>query len=180
MRSLFSMLPDYYESSQEAKIIQAAFDAIMAQAWADRDDCANQLNVDSATWGLTLWEEALSIQPASLMSSLDARRSAIKSKLRGRSTSTKSLIESICLSYANGDVTVTEIPAEYKICIKFGEKGHPAAIDDLQTAIGEIIPAHLAIVFEFTFNTHRFLLENYHKYSGFTGMTYSEMRGDAT
>lgn len=117
------------------------------------DDLINQCFVDTATWGLDYWESFLGIATDS-SKDINYRRTVIKSKLRGTGTITVSLIENVANSFNNGQVQVVENPSIYTINIKFTSvKGIPPNLDDLKAAITQIMPAHLAITYSFTYNT---------------------------
>lgn len=117
------------------------------------EDIVNQCFVDSATWGLKLWEEFLNIKVDETKLA-DYRRSSIKAKLRGSGTITVNLIKNVAESFQNGEVDVTENTSPYTFDIKFvGSKGVPPNLEDLKKAIEEIKPAHLAVTYSFTFNT---------------------------
>jgi hypothetical protein len=114
-------------------------------------DVLNQFFVDTATWALVDWENTLAIPPDE-SKPLNERRSVIKSKLRGSGTITVSLIESVAEAYENGDVQVTEHPGEYRLTIKFIDtRGVPPNVQDLMGAIEQIKPAHLSVIYEYTY-----------------------------
>ncbi|MCL6615562.1 MAG: YmfQ family protein, partial [Anoxybacillus ayderensis] len=72
--------------------------------------------------------------------------------LRGIGTVTVALIKNVAESWYNGEVEVTEQPSLYTVKIKFVSKlGVPSNLADIQNALREIIPAHLAINFEFSY-----------------------------
>ena len=175
MKSLLENLPEYYEKSPEVAVIQNAFGNILLQAWIDRDDYAKQLNVNSATWGLDLWEEALDIKKRE--GAYAARRERIKSKLSGRSTTTASLISQICKSFTDGDVQIIEYPDQFRIEIKFlSTKGKPAHIDNVNAVIDEIIPAHLSWTFIFIYNTHSEIKQYLRTHAICANFTHEELR----
>jgi len=117
------------------------------------NDVLSQFFVETATWGLDLWEQMLNIQ-SYVGKPYDQRRSAIISKLRGMGTVTVDLIKNVAESYAYGTVEVTEHPELYSFTIKFiDSRGTPSNLDDLKEAIKEIKPAHLGVVYEFTYTT---------------------------
>lgn len=148
---LLSYLPRFYESSpvisglmqsqeQEADALQAAIDSVLDQQF-----------VNTATWGLGLWERQLGL-PTDPAKPVDQRRSVIKSKLRGVGTVTAALIKSVAEAYDGGEVAVTEEHGTYTIKVTFiGNRGVPVNLGDLENALRDIIPAHLGVRFEFTF-----------------------------
>ncbi|SKA99309.1 hypothetical protein SAMN05443428_1356 [Caloramator quimbayensis] len=115
------------------------------------NDILNQCFIDTATWGLKYWKQFLGItvdenKPA------EYRRSVIKSKVRGSGRITVNLIKTVAESYSNGEVAITENVAPYTFEVKsIGTRGIPPNLDDLKNAINEIKPAHLAIIYTFTY-----------------------------
>ncbi|OPJ58431.1 YmfQ family protein [Clostridium oryzae] len=115
------------------------------------DDIADQCFIDKATWGLKYWEEFLGIAVDETKPEGD-RRSVIKAKLRGTGTVTVSLIKNVAESFGNGGVAVTENTAPYTFEVKFNDiRGVPTNIDDLKAAVEEIKPAHLKVIYTFTY-----------------------------
>lgn len=114
-------------------------------------DVANQFFVNTATWGLEQWEKELGLS-AYVGKPAAQRRSRIISKLRGVGTVTVKLIQKVAQSYDGGLVTVDDHPEDSYFIIKFIDtKGIPPNLDDLKEAIEEIKPAHLEVVYEFTY-----------------------------
>ena len=141
---LAEYLPRFWDKSAEVIAIQQAMEPSVAEAWAARDGLLDQLNVQTATWGLECWERSLGLEVGAGKST-DFRRSRIVSKLRGQGTTTVAMIKNVAESFSNGEVEVLEHPEEYRFEIKFvGTIGVPPNMEDLTAAIEEIRPAHLA------------------------------------
>ncbi|MCG7410132.1 YmfQ family protein [Paenibacillus sp. ACRRX] len=119
----------------------------------DIEELLRQFYVDTATYGLDLWERFCGI-PASTVKPIDQRRAVIKSKLRGIGTVTAGVIKNVAESYSNGEVSIRELAAEYKLVVTFiGKMGIPPNLADLQASLRALIPAHLDIEYEFTYLT---------------------------
>ena len=143
MSNLLARYPAYLQKSAEFADIQAAIEPERLALWQARDGMMEQLNADTATWGLKYWEQALGI-PVEVAKPVDFRRSRVKSKLRGAGVTTVAMIQSVAESFSNGDVEVTEQAEQYRVGIKFvGNIGTPPNMDDLTAALREIMPAHL-------------------------------------
>lgn len=152
--ALIDMLPSYFKNSPEAMEIQNALNKQVERLFSTRDDLFNQLNVETATWGLSIWEKALGL-PTDILKSYDFRRSRIDSKLRSQGVTTKEMIKNVAESFSNGEVEVIEHPAEYTFDVKFtGTLGIPPNMDDLTSAIEEIKPAHLLYRYIIMYLTH--------------------------
>lgn len=114
------------------------------------DDIRKQLVVDTATWGLRIYEKDLKIQ-TDLNKSIDERRSVIKSKMRGQGNVGASLIKLVVDAYTNGNV---EVSFNGKINITFMSiRGVPPNLNDVYKSVEEIKPAHLDAVYVFTYTT---------------------------
>ncbi|WP_082432181.1 YmfQ family protein [Geobacillus sp. Sah69] len=150
-RDMFGYIPREYEDYRESRAIvkteAAEFEALNAKI----ADVLAQFFVDTATWGLSHWERICGI-PIDESKPVEQRRSVIKSKLRGIGTVTVDLIKNVAEAYYNGEVEVIEQPSLYTVKIKFvGKLGVPPNLADIQNALRGIIPAHLAIDFEFSY-----------------------------
>lgn len=122
--------------------------------FTNNDDVLNQFYVETATWGLDLWEQMLGL-PITPLQATDERRSKIISKLRGIGTVTVEMIQNVSEAYSNGTVSVIEDNTNYKFTIKFiSALGIPPNLTDLKDAIERIKPAHLEVAYEFTYNTY--------------------------
>lgn len=144
-------IPQYYGDSRVvANILDreaAEIEALNAEVKAVLD----QFFIDTATYGLARWEKICGI-PTDELKPIEQRRSVVKSKIRGVGTVTVELIKNVAKAYANGEVDVTEDPGNYTIKVTFiGTRGTPPNLQDIQNALREIIPAHLAVNFQFTY-----------------------------
>lgn len=172
---LLEYLPENYAQSPETVEIQNALDVEVDALIHERDFLFLQLDLDTATgWGLELWEQAYAVQ-TDVTKNDEYRRTRVKAKMRGASTTTVALIKNISESFSNGEVEVIEKPHEYKFLVKFvGVKGIPPNMDDLKSAIDEAKPAHLNYEFVFTYNTHKDLIKLTH--AKMAAYTHTELR----
>lgn len=157
LNQLMKHLPNYYQTSQVMTNITNA-DDIELQTFKEKAvDVANQFFVDTATYTLERWENDLGI-PIDTSKPDDYRRSVIKSKLRGSGTVTVKLIDNVAESFTNGECDIIENNSNYSFTVKFtGTLGIPPNYADFQKAIEDIKPAHLAVEYVFTYNTHAVL-----------------------
>lgn len=127
---------------------QAAYDAAV--------DFLAQLNVDTATWGLNLWEFEYGIQ-TDASKSLDARRTALKAKMRGAATTTAAQIRRIVNAYTGNDsCEVTEYPREYLVGVSYTlDLDKQDRVEDCRKSLREALPAHLGLVQEVSAPTER-------------------------
>ncbi|BBI32495.1 putative phage tail protein [Cohnella abietis] len=151
---------------RKSKVYKALFDAD-AQQLDSRSiaitDLRLQMSVDTATWALGIYEQELGI-PTDELKPVSERRAVIKSKMRGTGKVDAALIKLVADSYTNGDVKVI---FDKEIRITFTSTlGIPPNISDLQVAVDEIRPAHLAVIYYFL----------YYVYAQLKGYTYGQVR----
>ena len=78
---------------------------------------------------------------------------------------------------ANGEVEVTEYPSLFKLEITFVSRiGVPPNIDDLTTALKEILPAHLAWDYVYIFRTYDQLTP--YTYGQLAAYTHDQLRNE--
>lgn len=171
-------LPGYYKTSKVMTNITGVQYVELTNFREKLDSTANQFFVDTADFTLERWERELGI-PVDSSKSDDYRRSVIKSKMRGVGTVKVSLIDRVAESYTNGLVDVIEHPELSSFTIKFiSVRGIPPNLDDLKAAIEEIKPAHLAVVYEFTYLVYSELATSGHTYDALLAhsLTYDQLK----
>lgn len=148
MSRLIELLPPYEKSSRVFQEILNAEQIEFDKLAIDIEDLEKQLNIDTATWGLVIYEKELGIK-TNLNKPFEERRSVVKSKWRGTGKVDRLLIKAAVDAYTNGGV---EVGFDGRIIINFNDvKGIPPNLEDAQRAIEDISPAHLAIIYEFAY-----------------------------
>ncbi|MFR2889230.1 MAG: putative phage tail protein [Clostridium butyricum] len=105
-------------------------------------DLLNQFFIETATWGLLYWEEEFGIK-SNLNDGYEIRRSRLLAKKRGRGTTTKEVIKSICNSFVdNSDVIEHSVEYWFEVILE-SYKGFPYELNSLYEIVEEIKPAHL-------------------------------------
>jgi len=146
--SLIDNLPIFMRKSKYIQNLLNVVETQLNNADTSLQDIYNQLNIDTATWGLAIYEKELGIT-TDVNKPLQERREYIKSKLRGIGKADAAKIKIVADAFTNGEVEVT---FDGKINIKFnGEYGIPANIEDVEKAIEEVKAAHLAVVYLFAY-----------------------------
>ncbi|WP_251447048.1 putative phage tail protein [Vermiculatibacterium agrestimuris] len=172
---LLEYLRPALRKSPEIQAIQEGLQVGIDDLWDAVESARKQLNVETATWGLSIWEEALGIS-VEAEKAMDFRRSRIRAKLRGQGTTTVEALCNVAASFSNGEVAVTEHPAEYRVEIKFvGALGLPPNLDDLKAAIAEILPAHLAVGYVSTLKIWNDVKDM--TWAEAAGQTWEQLRG---
>ena len=112
------------------------------------DNFIAQLDIDTATWALEVYEKEYGIV-TDRNKPLDERRSVVKSKMRGGGSLSAAQIKIVADSFTNGDVAVS---LNNGILIEFTSViGTPPNMDDLKTALELIKPAHLPISYKYRY-----------------------------
>ena len=170
--NLINKLPSFYDNDI-TRPIQNSF-TVEADLINDKvEKTLEQFFVDSATYGLDKWEKMLGISKNN--NDIQTRRENIKAKMRSRGATTVSVIKNICEAYSNGIVEVIVNHSDYSFIIDFvGTIGIPKAFAELDKAIEEIKPAHLAHSYKFNYNNHRDLSKYTHEQ--LTNYTHDEVR----
>lgn len=145
--------PAFWRDSAETVAIIEAMGEEVTELRNSLTDILLQCNVETATWGLALWEKQLGLD-TEIEKDLPYRRSRILSKLRGTGTVTVAMIQNVAESFSNGKVAVLENARERHFDIKFvGTIGIPPNMEDLTAALEDIKPAHLTYAYIYVYNT---------------------------
>lgn len=173
---LMKYLPIYWHDVKEMQEIQKTLGIEIGKLNCHMDDVHNQCYIDTATWGLSLWEKELALEINPNIS-YEQRREIIKAKLRGAGTATIEYIKNVAVAYSNGEVEVVEHNDKYYIEIKFvGVHGIPANMAGLKKILSEIIPAHLGIEYVYTFSVWGHLLPLTWETFKFNGMNWFDAK----
>ncbi|MFV0517823.1 MAG: putative phage tail protein [Aminipila sp.] len=150
---LLQYMPSYYKNSNVFKALLKSFINEINKNNYSISDLENQLFVDTATWGLVIWERELRLS-SDLEKSYEERREIVKSKLRGTGTCTIEMIKNTALAYTNAEIEVVEDNPNYTFIIKFvSVKGIPADIEVFKNTIDSIKPAHMVYRIEYKYTT---------------------------
>ena len=153
---LAELIPERLRKIPELMAVIGAEDPEARAAYDATVDFLAQLNVDTATWGLDLWEFEYGIQ-TDASKSLDARRTALKAKMRGAATTTAAQIRRIVNAYTGNDnCKVAEYPREYLVGVSYTlDPSAQERIDACRASLREALPAHLGLVQEVSAPTER-------------------------
>ena len=144
--NMLASLPTAYRKDAWVIALLSAIAGVDDAQRADADETAQQMFLDSMTWALAIEERIAGITPAA-GASLEERRSVLQAKWRSATGKCDvDLIQRVCDSWQNGEVDVDFVDGE--IVLRFvGAYGVPDAdaLAALQSAVQEVIPAHLAV-----------------------------------
>lgn len=121
------------------------------------EDIYNQYWFDTMTWGADILAKQLNVKlPINLTQ--EEKNSLLQARWRASGKSDVFLLQNICDSWKNGEITVSFING--KIQIKFtGEIGIPSDLTSLKSEIDKAKPAHLAVDYLFRY----FLIKDIHE-----------------
>lgn len=144
--NMLSSLPTAYRKDAWVIALLSAIADVDSAQRADANETAQQMFLDSMTWALAIEERIAGITPAA-GATLEERRSVLQAKWRSATGKCDvDLIQRVCDSWENGQVDVDFVDGE--IILEFvGSYGVPDAdaLAALQSAVQEVIPAHLAV-----------------------------------
>ncbi len=144
--NMLSSLPTAYRKDAWVIALLSAIAGVDDAQRADADETAQQMFLDSMTWALAIEERIAGITPAA-GAGVEERRSVLQAKWRSATGKCDvDLIQRVCDSWQNGEVDVDFVDGE--IVLRFvGAYGVPDAdaLAALQSAVQEVIPAHLAV-----------------------------------
>lgn len=138
----------------------------------------NQLVLETATDLLSRLEKILGIT-TDVNKSYKLRRESIKARLSTIGTATKQMMVDTIKSYNNGEITITEDTANYKLIVTFiSHVGVPKNMKSLKDDIDSIKPAHLVIEYNYLYNAWDMLISANHTWEYYTGQnkTWEEMK----
>lgn len=148
---IMAYMPEYYQNS---RIMSALVAAVGREL-----DCLKAAINTVLTWnyvrtadesGLAVWEKELDLPPGQA-ETIDERRARIISLLRGPGTATIRAIKTLAESYDKGVIDVAEDYSTYTIIRFVDTTGIPSNIEDLKKIVREIVPAHLALEYEYNY-----------------------------
>lgn len=141
--------PPFWEESTE---VTEFFDALSARSTALRramDGMRKELCVTTAEASLPYYAKMYGIPDGG---DPEALRAEILAKIRSVGVCNRDKLERLALSHACGEIAVREIPEEYTVEITFlSTLGIPKNIAALEKALRDVVPAHLAISFVYTY-----------------------------
>lgn len=143
--------PEYLRDIEEIKSLCDVEGSLLGELNYHIKDIEQQLYINIATWGLSLWEKEYGID-TNLNLSYEERREILFSKIMGQGVTTKQLIIDVAKNFSGGDVNVIEDNENNKFIIQFiGIKGIPKNLEGFKNMIESIKPAHLDYELKYTY-----------------------------
>lgn len=148
LKLLHKIFRKYVVTNEIVKTAGAQIDDIEVKV----DDIEKQNYLETATWGLDIFEKELAVSNADVKTE-EERKKIIAAKWRGSGILTLKLLQQTVEAFINYNVKVRFTGV---IVIDFSEKiGYPHNFEDIHNAIEDIKPAHLGIEYVFRFRTHK-------------------------
>lgn len=140
----------------------------------DIKDIIAQCFIDTATWGLKLWEEQIGVS-TDINKSYEERREIIKARLRGSGTVTKKMIKETAEAFSGGQVDIIEHTESYSFTVRFvGVKGIPKNMAAFIEMINTIKPVHLDYDIKYTYTVWNDIKSK--AWSNLSNKTWNELK----
>jgi uncharacterized protein YmfQ (DUF2313 family) len=175
--NLMNLLPDIYTDNITMKELQDIVSGDISTLADNLGETIDECFINTASALLSRYERIYGLQ-VDVNKSNEFRRERIRAKIRGIGTVTKQMLIDVVSSFSNGEVEVTEDPANHSFVVKFvGTIGIPENMAGLIITLEEIKPAHLTYTFEYVYNTHQALSAFTH--AQLSAYTYEQLRDNA-
>lgn len=109
------------------------------------DDLVAQYWTDTVTWGIPIWENLLGIKTDE-NKNINDRRATIEARWKSDGKSDLNLIQAICNTWKNGEVSVAFVNGQIKLTFN-SIIGVPVDLQGLLNAVDDVKPAHLAVIY---------------------------------
>lgn len=150
---LIKLLPDYYEKNVTMQTLQGLLSEVTDDLEKGLSSTISECFASTASGLLSRYEQLLGLE-VDVSKSDSFRRERIRAKICGVGATTKEMVKNVASNYSNGEVEVIEDTSHYRFVIRFvGMLGIPGNMADLKLTIEEIKPAHLAVEYEYIYNT---------------------------
>lgn len=152
---LIKLLPDYYDENVTMQTLQEILSRVTDELEEQLSSTISECFVTTASELLSRYEQVFGLE-VDISKSDVFRRERICAKIAGAGTTTKEMVKNVARSYSNGEVEIIEDNEHYRFVIRFvGTLGVPSNMADLKLTIEEIKPAHLAVEYEYIYNTYK-------------------------
>lgn len=177
-KAMFDWISNIYDNS---KVMVELYEAL-GQEFDDInllvDDISKQMFIQTATWGLRLWEARFNL-PINENDSYIERRNKALAKLQTRVTINPLTMATIIKNICGIDTIINEWVDEYVFEVRFVSLiGVPKEIEQIQHALDRVKPAHMKYRLIFNYRTWN-EIKNYGKPWGYwkmLGLTWKELK----
>lgn len=149
--NLMNYMPEYYQNSNAIKNMLDSHSYEVGKLLVTIEDVEKQLYINTATWGLDIWEAVYGIT-TNLTATYEDRREVIKAKMRGQGTITKQMLKKTAEAFSGGEVEIIEYPEQDLFIVKFiGVKGIPRNMAGFISMLDHITPSHLEYNIQYSY-----------------------------
>ncbi len=145
-KDLSGYLPDFFKELPEQQVIMDLNSREIARVKFLFEDVLNQFNVETATWGLRIYEDYYLI-PYNPSISYEERRKTIKSYMMSKGPTTSELIKKIASIYAEEVEVIRHDAESWLDIILQTSSGFDDFIEKLMQKIKIIVPGHIGTHF---------------------------------
>ena len=158
---LKQQVPEHVSGSTVMNDIYNAHGSELDKIVATNEDVLNQLFIETATWGLSYWEEFCGL-PILINQDTNIRRAKIRAHFASFGTVNKKTIEKIARDFGFTDVEIVEDYAPYIVKLIFDNSTSSDVIDinDLISTLKRICPAHIDFMYIFLFKSWKDIQDN--------------------
>ena len=173
---LMPYMPEYYYNSDVTKNVLNSQSYEVGKFLVTIEEVKKQLYIDTATWGLDVWEKAYNVTPG-MNDTYTDRREVLKAKIRGQGTTTKQMLKNTAESFSGGEVEITEHSSEYYFSLKFvGVKGIPQNMTGFLNMLEDIKPAHLGYEIDYSYTVWNFIEGKNDKWNDLNNKTWDTIK----
>lgn len=158
-----SLLPSYYYESRQMNVKCDSSGIEFDTLTQNIADVTNQCFPQTATWGISFWEEFLGL-PINTAESITNRRSKVISKMSRSSPMTPSEMRRILNGFADA-VDINQVQRDYYFQVILGTKTSLGdIIETVISEIEEVKPAHLAYSLAIKYITNSVITRTFNRW----------------
>lgn len=172
---LTKYVPDYVVELPEMEALYYVEGLELGLLKWEIEDVLKQFNIDTATWGLRLYEDkyGLTYNPSL---SYEERREILKAARRGRGVINTEKIKLIAEAFSGGECNVIRHDKESYFTIQFvGVKGIPRNMQGLINELKKDKPSHLGFDFKYTYTNWNYLDSKNLSFDNAEKITWSDL-----
>lgn len=170
---MIERLPYYYRKSKVVKELYTVVQTILDKISADISAEDLKLFIIT-TMDFELHEKDVGLTATT--SDNETKRARVIARIQGKSVLTKSALAELINVYDKTGCTITEDFENYTVTILFsGRKGKPYNLNEIQSAVDEVKPAHIKIEYEFMKNTWTDLKSKLNTWTNASSLTWGSV-----
>lgn len=148
---MINRLPHYYRKSTVVKNVYNAINSAFSELSAKIDTAEKDLFIVTAQ---NFGRHEKDVGLTGTVADSEVRRQRVISRLRGNGMLTVEALKALVVSYEPTGCVITEDFLNSTVTIFFnGIHGRPNNFDEIEAAVKEVIPAHIAVEYKFINNT---------------------------